>query len=352
MMVSRKDCPLNANIGGNTKFVADVNCADLEENNWSLDVFDSILMPGENDFIDISDNSDEAEGCCYNYGMGWNGVSYGPCCQNAHELQPENGMLGASSCPIEQRTGGNTEFVEGVTCEEFEEMGWVMSEEPAPTPDPDLVKQGAEGCCYNVGFGAMMAECCQSAHDLQPANGMLGAELCPTDNMRMGGETRFQEGVTCEEFEAMEWTMEAPEESGCCYNVGFGAMMMECCQIAHDSQPENGLLGASDCPVGDRLGGATKFQGGLTCEEFESMEWTMEEPRQAATYDDHKKDAKRKRTRGDCVGVGGKWSKKGKCKPRKLNKFRCAKIKNEDACDKYGCEKTQGRGRFKCRGSP
>merc|ERR1719334_743181 len=130
-------------------------------------------------------------------------------------------MLGASECPTEQRNGGATKFVEGMTCEEFEAMSWTLEKEEPVDED--------QGCCYTVGFGAMMVECCQEAHADQPENGMLGESACPTNDGRRGGEVRFQAGLTCEEFELKSWTMEEEpeEEQGCCYNVGFGAGFQE-----------------------------------------------------------------------------------------------------------------------------
>merc|ERR1719192_787906 len=86
------------------------------------------------------------------------------------------------------------------------------------------------GCCYDVGYGAMMKECYQSmssAHD----GGLLqvGESECNT-NGRMGGATVFAEGKSCDEF---DWYV-APEPQdelrGCCYNEGYGAMMVPCCQ--------------------------------------------------------------------------------------------------------------------------
>merc|ERR550517_883099 len=179
-MVQRKECPVNKNIGGATKFVADVNCDDLAENGWTTDLFNSILMPESNLVV-----SAESQGCCYNQGMGWNGESYGPCCHASHPNQPENGMLGASSCPTEQRSGGSTEFVEGVTCEEFENMGWELVVE---------AEDESMGCCYNEGMGwngVSYGPCCQASHDAQPENGMLGASSCPTED-RNGGSTNLR----------------------------------------------------------------------------------------------------------------------------------------------------------------
>jgi len=200
---------------------------------------------------------DTTMGCCYNMGYG---AMMKPCCHTAHKVQPDNAMLGASRCPLEDRRGGGTMFEEGVTCEEFEAAGWGVER---------------EGCCYNKGYGAMMKPCCQSAHEYQPSNAMLGEAQCPVGD-RMGGGTSFEEGVTCEEFEADNWGEEPEERQGCCYNKGYGAMMMPCCQMAHEMQPANAMLGESQCPVESRMGGETLFEEGLTCEDFEAANWGEE----------------------------------------------------------------------------
>merc|ERR1719474_481525 len=242
-----------------------------------------------------------------------------PCCQQPHEAQPENGMLGAGECPTDQRLmGGAIMFEEGVTCEQFENQGW---------------GEERKGCCYRLGFGALMKPCCQSAHDDQPENGMLGESSCPVGDV-MGGATRFEEGVTCEQFEEQGW---GEEKQGCCYRLGFGAMMKPCCQSPHDNQPANGMLGESSCPVGNLRGGATRFEEGVTCEEFEGQNWGVEpELFTNKSYKQHcakLSGAKECRQHGCRVNVKVSKPCAGKNKPN------CKRVKNMETCSKLpGCE--------------
>merc|ERR1719510_1006285 len=105
-----------------------------------------------------------------------------------------------------------------------------------------------------------MKPCCQNPHDnmLGATDGMISRSECPVGK-RMGGATEFVQGMSCEEFEKAGWTVEVKEPMGCCYNHGYGSMMKECCHAAFNDQPEDGMLAKSDCPVGTRTGGATKF---------------------------------------------------------------------------------------------
>jgi len=292
-MLGESSCPIGDRMGGATKFEAGVTCEEFEAAQWGQ----------------------EEKGCCYKVGFG---AMNKPCCQNAHDAQPANGMLGASKCPTGNLLGGAVMFEAGVTCEDFESQNWGVEEEED------------QGCCYNVGFGAMMKPCCQGAHDAQPENGMLGESKCPVGN-RMGGATRFESGVTCEEFEGMNW---GEEKQGCCYSMGFGAMMKPCCQAPHQDQPENGMLGESACPTGDLMGGAVRFEEGVTCEEFEGANWGVEPEVEAFTLKTYKRH---------CKGLSGKECRASGCRVRGddckgKNKPNCKRVKDMDVCAKIpGC---------------
>jgi len=69
---------------------------------------------------------------------------------------------------------------------------------------------------------------------------------------------------------------------GCCYEMGYGARMMPCCQEPHENQPANDMMAMSECPVEDRMGGSTMFEEWTTCEDFRDNQnwgvgWTSDE---------------------------------------------------------------------------
>jgi len=79
----------------------------------------------------------------------------------------------------------------------------------------------------------------------------------------------------------VEMAESSPE--GCCYTLGFGAMMVPCCQVPvlelHGRKGEagyNDTVPKKDCPDEKRIGGATKFEAGIGCRQLEKQGWTNE----------------------------------------------------------------------------
>merc|ERR1711879_123089 len=62
------------------------------------------------------------------------------------------------------------------------------------------------GCCYDVGYGTLNKECCLNIHP-GGTSGTMKRSKCPVGK-RMGGGTKFKEGLTCEKFEE-EWNANA-----------------------------------------------------------------------------------------------------------------------------------------------
>merc|ERR1719281_2395808 len=90
-------------------------------------------------------------------------------------------------------------------------MDWYESSESESSEE-------AMGCCYDVGYGSMMVECCQNMSAVHEEGKMMVAEsMCATEKRR-GGETRFEAGKGCDEFEWYESTesSESDEPRICC----------------------------------------------------------------------------------------------------------------------------------------
>lgn len=61
------------------------------------------------------------------------------------------------------------------------------------------------GCCFDMGFGAMMKPCCHGPHEVMDGKDMVGFSQCPVEERKMGGKTMFEKGTTCDDLEANEW---------------------------------------------------------------------------------------------------------------------------------------------------
>merc|ERR1719378_1238701 len=60
----------------------------------------------------------------------------------------------------------------------------------------------ALGCCYDIGFGSRMIPCCRKPHPVgDHKDGTMTKAECPTNEFRIGGETRFKIGTSCEDLE-------------------------------------------------------------------------------------------------------------------------------------------------------
>lgn len=152
-------------------------------------------------------------------------------------------------------------------------------------------------------------------------------------------------GSQCEHIAAPQ-----NDKMGCCYNIGYGARMVECCHAEHDNMKDakDGMLGASKCPTDTKkLGGATKFVEGYSCTKLKSLGWTT-----TYTFDSYKiavGTLKEDDCKNKALGHGGKW-KKGKClAPKKESKVKCRKFKG-DWCKNVGCAE-KGK-KKKCAGKP
>lgn len=167
----------------------------------------------------------------------------------------------------------------------------------------DEIVNDSDGCCYSLGYGAMMKPCCLTTE----AVAKQGA--CLTED-RIGGSTGYSaSGCPRTASEADSWLKKAeaahkheqeppvlvssaapasPQApaamasatptNGCCYSFGFGARMEPCCLTTKSA------VGVSACSAGMRLGGATGFSAnGCPTTPAEAKKWL------ASTYKTHKK---------------------------------------------------------------
>lgn len=199
-----------------------------------------------------------------------------PCC-----LQTTPNVT-SSSCAVGDRIGGASGFSEQACPNTAEEAHQVLH--------PSAIEETNQGCCFSVGFGALMQPCC-----LETRPNVAQSEC--SVRRRIGGATSFREGAcprTAEEgHQAMQPAALQEESQGCCFSIGFGDLMQPCCLEATPN------VGLSSCPVGRRIGGATGFsQGGCpnTAEEAHQaiQPVVLEEASQVL----------RETTRGCCFSIG------------------------------------------------
>jgi len=113
------------------------------------------------------------------------------------------------------------------------------------------------GCCYSFGYGDMMKPCCLKTSS-------AGREECST-GARFGGATGFTEGTCPASAEAADEAFKAglkasspSSPSGCCFAIGYGAMMKPCC-LSTRAEVKKETCGGSDK---DMVGGNSGFKLG------------------------------------------------------------------------------------------
>lgn len=155
----------------------------------------------------------------------------------------------------------------------------VRAQEGGAASAPDKVG----GCCFAIGYGAMMKPCClrtwivndisecKSEARLGGATGFTQGP-CPTSAteaaLLLRGTSHVDETAVIAAPSAAKGTIKevrrAPgvESSSCCFAVGFGAMMKPCClETWPAAEAEAGGCSGAE----PRLGGAAGFAPGGSC---------------------------------------------------------------------------------------
>lgn len=157
----------------------------------------------------------------------------------------------------------------------------------------------SKGCCYSIGYGARMKPCC-----LEATEG-LDATECENGRRLLGGAKEFNEtGCPHDADEASEWitakqasdaglhvhsrtspasastTMTQAPAKGCCYSLGYGALMKPCCL-------QTIMVPAHQCKMGNRLmGGASGFSATRCPQDAaEAAKWMKHSPEEAPGAD-------------------------------------------------------------------
>jgi len=144
----------------------------------------------------------------------------------------------------------------------------------------------ASGCCFSIGFGALMKPCCLHAET-------VASEGACKVKKRIGGATGYHSGdCPATPAEAADLINQASiaaaaappaaaivspaPAGGCCFSFGYGSKMAPCCLRSIHVQD------AASCATQQRLGGATSYSA-LTCplSASEAAAWAAKESRQA-----------------------------------------------------------------------
>lgn len=209
---------------------------------------------------------EEEQGCCFSIGFGDHMQA---CCL---ETTPN---VGLSSCPVGSRIGGATGFRRGSCPDSAEEAHQAV--QPVLKEESHVSHEHPQGCCFSIGFGDLMRPCCL----LTSPNVEFSA--CNVES-RIGGATGFQEEscpLTAEEAhqailreaaEEGDQPIQLAEEApfGCCFSIGFGALMRPCCLQTLPS------VQLAFCHEGNRMGGATGFTEGVCPTTAEEAHETLQ----------------------------------------------------------------------------
>lgn len=87
-----------------------------------------------------------------------------------------------------------------------------MANVPEMTPSLGTAASGQMGCCYTMGYGAMMVPCCQKPVPQHGNKDMISAAQCPTAS-RVGGKTEFAAGVGCTALMAAGWDVTKAQQA-------------------------------------------------------------------------------------------------------------------------------------------
>jgi hypothetical protein len=141
------------------------------------------------------------------------------------------------------------------------------------------VAKDPSGCCFSIGYGDGMRPCCLSSKKVD------GPEACSVGE-RLGGAAAFHAGrcpASADEAADLIKQNAAPKlrpvanAQGCCYVIGYGAMMRPCClqtELASN---------ASMCRTRQRLGGAAGYSaGGCPTSAAQASGWHNQEAPEVA----------------------------------------------------------------------
>lgn len=238
--VGLSSCSIGSRIGGATGFRRG-SCPDSAEEAHQA------IQPVLEEASGVS--HEHPQGCCFSIGFG---DLMRPCCLLTSP------SVEFSVCNVESRIGGATGFQEGscpVTAEEAHQA---------------ILREDEQGCCFSIGFGDHMQPCCLETTPNVPFSS------CSVGS-RTGGVTGFRREKCPDSAEDAHSAIQLADESssGCCFSIGFGALMRPCClQTLPSAQ-------LAFCHVGNRMGGATGFTEGVCPTTAEEAHETLQHLQQS-----------------------------------------------------------------------
>merc|ERR1712129_494129 len=126
------------------------------------------------------------------------------------------------------------------------------------------------GCCFSIGYEHGMRPCCLQSKKMD------SPEACNVGE-RLGGATAFHAGVcpasadeaaNLIQHKAASQLHSVATAQGCCYAIGYGAMMRPCCL-----QTEL-VSNISMCRMSQRLGGAAGYSArGCPISDMQAAGW-------------------------------------------------------------------------------
>lgn len=259
-----------------------------------------------------------------------------PCCLKAVEVDD------IAVCQDDRRNGGTSSATAGACPASADEAAQLLKgvDDTPPTEDDAALAQNkgsqqkedgtasAAGCCFSIGFGAMMKPCCLEAKkvsDVSTCQAHSQLMCCPpsgswtvqqgvgpacrdcSKEAEVGGNHGYSLGecpasaeeakdlidsgpkvakskedaatteatTALEKIKLMQLVTEPPPllqpitAAGCCFSFGYGAMMEPCCLEAH------AVPNVLECKTARRIGGASSYKLGscpTTAEEAANIE--------------------------------------------------------------------------------
>jgi len=180
-----EQCSINKRLGGMTAFHAG-SCPSSADEAADLIKQQDSQSNVDSDTSALSEPAKDPKGCCFSIGYGHR---MRPCCLSLERMDsPE-------ACSVGDRLGGATAFHEGSCPASADEAANLLQRKKALQPNSVA---NAEGCCFAIGYGAMMRPCClqteltsniSMCRMTQRLGGVAGysARGCPTSATQAAG---------------------------------------------------------------------------------------------------------------------------------------------------------------------
>jgi len=207
-----EECETDERQGGSTAFHAG-SCPTSADEAAVLMQQNHLQSNVGSDTSTLKEPATNPKGCCFSIGYG---DRVRPCCLSSKRVD------GPEACSVAEQVGGATAFHAGLCPASADEAADLIQQKRAP---PLRSVAQAQGCCFAIGYGAMMRPCCLQTELASDVSRCRASQ-------RLGGASGYStSGCPTSATQAAGWLLnkEAPEvassEHGDGSNFGRATIM-------------------------------------------------------------------------------------------------------------------------------